>query len=199
MRIDVMLDLDRRAVEETLAVLGGGGDYDRRTPCADWTLGDLLAHMTVQQRGFAAAARGRTTTLADWQPRPLGADPVSEYADACAEVLAAFASLDDPATPMHLPEIRDEPVPAGLAVGFHLVDNVVHAWDVAASLGAPCAFDDEVLAAGLDVARKVPDGVEREREGAAFAHARAVPESAGVLDQILLLLGREPGWRPSAG
>ena len=33
------------------------------TPCEGWTLADLLAHMTVQHRGFAAAARG------------LGADP----------------------------------------------------------------------------------------------------------------------------
>ena len=28
------------------------------TPCAGWTLADLLTHMTAQHHGFAAAARG---------------------------------------------------------------------------------------------------------------------------------------------
>lgn len=30
----------------------------RPTPCAGWSLRDLLARMTVQHRGFAAAAAG---------------------------------------------------------------------------------------------------------------------------------------------
>ena len=38
-------------------------DLSRPTPCAGWNLSDLLTHMTVQHRGFAAAAHG------------LGADP----------------------------------------------------------------------------------------------------------------------------
>lgn len=31
-------------------------DLSRPTPCAGWNLSQLLAHMTVQHRGFAAAA-----------------------------------------------------------------------------------------------------------------------------------------------
>ena len=39
-------------------------DLDRPTPCAGWNLADLLAHMTVQHYGFAAAARGNGADLA---------------------------------------------------------------------------------------------------------------------------------------
>src|SRR2546429_4558462 len=41
-------------------------DLDRATPCDGWNLGQLLAHMTVQHRGFAAAARGDGADPAQW-------------------------------------------------------------------------------------------------------------------------------------
>ena len=169
---------------------------DQPTPCAAWTLRDLLAHMTVQQRGFARAVTGERTAVADWAP-VFDPDPVGAYTASCAEVLDAFAALTDPNAPVLLPEIRDEPLPAAMVVGFHLVDNVVHAWDVAVTLGARPELDDDLLAAGLAVARAVPDDERRDQDGAAFAHSLPVPAGAAALDEILLLLGRDPSW--SAG
>jgi uncharacterized protein (TIGR03086 family) len=192
--LDVQLDLHRRAVQATLAALDGPVDLSAATPCAGWDVGDLLAHMTVQQRGFARAVAGERTVLADWAPNRTE-KAVDDYAGACTELLAAFAAIDDAGAPVHLPEIRDEPVPARLAIGFQLVDNVVHAWDVAASLGRRPELDADVVAAALAVARQVPDGSERDRPGAAFAHALPVGVGRSALDETLLLLGRDPAWR----
>lgn len=185
------LDLDRRAVQATLDVVAGCADLTLPTPCAGWDLRDLLAHMTVQQRGFARAAAGELTDVEEWTPSPAD-DPIGAYVEASTKLLASFAALDDPRTPMLLPEIRDEPVPAQLAVGFHLVDNVVHAWDVAVSIDRQPVLDADVLAAGLFVARQVPDGAERNRPGAAFAPGLPVRSGASALEEILLLLGRDP-------
>src|SRR4051794_17629443 len=154
MHIKELIELDRRAVVETVRIVTGwdGRGLDRPTPCAGWTLADLLAHVTVQQRGFARAARDERTDLAAW--RPVAADdPRTAYREASDDVVAAFATLDSDETPMHLPEVRPEPLPAGMAVSFHLVDNVVHAWDLARSVGDEVHLDDEVLIAGLAVAR----------------------------------------------
>ena len=160
--LEVKLDLHRRAVMATLEALDGQVDLTVPTPCAGWDLRDLLAHMTVQQLGFARAVAGARTAVADWAPtRVDGA--VEAYAAACRELLAAFAAIDDGGAPVHLPEIRVEPVPARLAIGFQLVDNVVHAWDVAVSRGRSLELDDEVVAAGLAVARQVPDGSDSHR------------------------------------
>ncbi len=190
-----MVEQDRRAVEATLAALKpwSPAAAGRPTPCAAWTLQELLAHMTVQQRGFARAVAGVRTTAADWAP-VIEDDPVGAYAAACEQVLAAFADLSDPNAAVYLPEIMDAPLPTAMVVGFHLVDNVVHAWDVAVSLGERVELDDDLLAAGLAVARAVPDDERRDRDGAAFARRLPVGPGADPLGEILLLLGRDPNW-----
>jgi uncharacterized protein (TIGR03086 family) len=187
----VPLDLHRRAVQATLLALTPPVDLGAATPCTGWNLGDLLAHMTVQQRGFARAVAGERTVVTDWAPVPVD---VADYEAACAELIVAFAAIEDADAPVHLPEIRDHPVPARVAIGFQLVDNVVHAWDVAVALGRRPQLDEAVVAAGLAVARQVPDGPARDRPGAAFAHAIAVPPDSSALDETLLLLGRDPAW-----
>jgi len=189
-------------VESSVAVVEhvGPSDLARPTPCAGWGLADLLAHMVVQHDGFAAAARGEVTELADWEPRPVGDDVVAVYRKAARGVVDAFAACDAEAE-LWLPEVRGGiGIPAPTALGFHLVDYVVHAWDVAASLGIANAFmpDDDVAAHALDVAREVPDGEARAVPGAAFAPALA-GDGGGALAETLRLLGRDPAWAPGRG
>jgi uncharacterized protein (TIGR03086 family) len=194
-----LIRLDRSAVNGSLAPFEAWdpASIDRPTPCAGWSVGALLAHMTVQQHGFSRAVAGERTELSDWTAI-VEDDPVGAYRKSCDEVLAAFAGLRDPSAPVLLPEVRPEPLPTMVAVGFHLVDNVVHAWDAARALGRQVDFDDSVLAAALDVSRLVPDDERRDRDGAAFAHSLPVPTGTSKLDEILLLLGRDPGWTPAA-
>src|SRR5262245_17225479 len=94
-------------------------DLDRPTPCSEWTLAELLAHMTVQHKGFAAAARGDGGDLAVWRVRPLGEDPVAEYGAAAEEVLAAFAEDGVLEREFTLPEFHPvSTFPGKLAIGF---------------------------------------------------------------------------------
>ena len=191
----LIIELHRRAVQASVDVVSriGGGDLGRDTPCAGWNLGDLLAHMTVQHDGFAAAAKGLGADPAVWQPRPLGADPTGEYAAAARRVLDAFAAPGVLAREFALPEISTAVTfPAERAIGFHLVDYVAHGWDVARSLGLPYQLDPDVLDIALRVAAAVPDGENRLAPGAAFAPALPVPEDAPALDRIVALLGRSP-------
>ncbi|HEV3173923.1 MAG TPA: TIGR03086 family metal-binding protein [Actinocrinis sp.] len=166
------------------------------TPCSEWDLGRLLAHMTGQNHGFAAVARGESSDLSVWRDRPVGDDPGGAYAASATDVAAAFAEDGLLERRFWLPEIRDDGTfPATLGVSFHLVDSVVHAWDVARSLGDPVEFDDEVLAAALRISEQVPDGENREKPGAAFKHGLAVAADGSPLDRILALLGRAPDWK----
>lgn len=87
-----LVALDAEAVRASVDMVARAtaGDLAGPTPCAGWTLRDLLGHMTAQHHGFAAASRGEGD-IAVWRPRPLGDDPVGAYREAAQHVLEAFA------------------------------------------------------------------------------------------------------------
>jgi uncharacterized protein (TIGR03086 family) len=195
--------LDALAVRASLQVVSlvRAVDLARPTPCGDWTLGELLAHMTAQHDGFAAAAAGGGADLTRWTPASPAADPAGEYAAAARRVLAAFGAdgvLDHQfALPEISPKLR---FPAAQAIGFHLVDYVVHGWDVARSLGLdrgqlePYLHSADLLEAALLIARSVPDDERRRQPAAAFAPRVPTAADADPLDRIVALLGRRPRW-----
>jgi uncharacterized protein (TIGR03086 family) len=191
-----IVGLDARAVRVSVQVVSqvSVADLARPTPCAGWTLAELLAHMTAQHNGFAAAAAGDGADLVHWQTGAPVADPVGEYAAAAERVIAAFAAASVSAGEFVLPEISPKVrFPAVEAIGFHFVDYVVHGWDVARALGLGYDLEPDVLAAAVSIAQTVPDGERRRQPGAAFA-PRVAATSGGVLDQIVALLGRRPDW-----
>lgn len=200
MRSDAPVDireLNARAVAVSVAVVSAlqEGQLDLPTPCDGWSLRELLAHMTAQHLGFAAAAAGNGAGPAVWQVRPLGEDPAAMYADAAAQVVTAFAADGVLDREFMLPELSTQRgFPGAQAIGFHFIDYVVHAWDVAKTLGVPVEFDDGVLAHASVVARAVPDGAYRLTPGTPFKPALPARADASTLDQIVAWLGRSPGW-----
>ncbi|MBC2643848.1 TIGR03086 family protein [Rhodococcus wratislaviensis] len=199
MDVDEIRRWDARAVEASRGVVSRvtRGDLQRPTPCAQWNLGQLLAHMTVQHRGFAAAAAGSGPDLANWQPR-VSTNPVAAYVSAADAVVEAFARGGVGERRFWLPEISTEfPFPAATAIGFHFLDYAVHSWDVARSIGLDFAPESDVVAAVLPIARLVPDGSDRLRDGAAFAPGVPAEGNAADFGAVLSLLGRSQGWRPA--
>jgi uncharacterized protein (TIGR03086 family) len=176
-------------------------DLRRPTPCAGWNLFDLLAHMTVQHHGFAAAARGGGDSPTVWATDSVvdavAADPSGTYAAAAADLLDAFAADGVLDATIALPEFGPGATfPGAVAIGFHFVDYVVHGWDVARSIGAHFALPDDVVGAVRPLVLVIPDGEYRSMEGAPFGPAIAAPDGATELDRILSYLGRSPDWKP---
>ena len=170
------------------------------TPCAGWTLADLLTHMTAQHHGFAAAARGAGREHAVWNAESYAdavtADPAGTYASAAHDALRAFATDGVEDALFALPELGPEiTVPGATALGFHFVDYVVHGWDVAATLGRPYPLPADVITAALPIAMAVPDGEIRDDDAFPFARSVKPTETrADVHDdfaQLLRHLGRD--------
>ena len=183
-----LIEADAIAVRETVRLVAGltPENLALPTPCEGWDLGTLLTHMTVQHRGFAGAG--------SWEMPPGGRFPdlVRAYAASAELVLAAFAAPGVLDREFTLPEISpSRTFPGRVAIGFHLVDYVVHGWDVATALGVALTLPLPVLEATLPLARAVPDGPFRLEPGAAFAPALPVPADADPLTEILLRLGRK--------
>jgi uncharacterized protein (TIGR03086 family) len=192
----VALDAQAVRVSVDLVAQARAADLTRATPCADWTLQDLLTHMVAQHHGFAAASVG-DGDLARWRLRPLGDDPIATYRAASDHVLAAFAAegVLDRAFP--LPEIKSgSTFPASRAISFHFLDYVVHSWDVASTLGRGVHFEPTLLDVAFRLAEAVPGGDARHEPGAAFA-PKIARSGTSSLDRILALLGRSPDWQPA--
>jgi uncharacterized protein (TIGR03086 family) len=196
-----IIGLRRRATTAVEPVLARVRTIDLSvpTPCVGWDLRALLEHMTGQDHGFAAAVRAGSTADVDataFAPRPLGTNPATAAAASATEVGTAFAeAAAEPDRTVWLPEFGHR-FPLEQVAGFHLIDTLVHGWDVAVALGIAVDYDDELVAAGLTQAGRVPTGAARERPGAPFAPVRA-SEGTDPWERTLALLGRDPAWSPA--
>jgi uncharacterized protein (TIGR03086 family) len=196
-----IIELHRRAVAGIRPVLErvDPADLGRPTPCAGWDLRALLEHMTGQDHGFAGAVRAARTgddvDVSAFAPLPLG----PSLTDGLDEAVAAFAAGAD--GPVLLPEFGVR-LPVPVVVQMHLIDTLVHGWDVAATLGAQddyvAKLDADVVAAALAMCEQIPDDESREKPGASFAHALPTPADANAWTRVLTLLGRDPAWQAQA-
>jgi uncharacterized protein (TIGR03086 family) len=186
-----------RVLDRATEIINGvtADQLDLPTPCADWNLDRLLAHIVGQNHGFADAAEG-ARELAVFADRPVGDDPAGANARSVERLRSAYSGADVMDRLVHLPEIttaRD--FPAGLAISFQYIDSIVHGWDVGRTIGAEVIFDDDLLEIGWEVAQAVPGGEGRIRPGSMFAPELADDHHA-LLDRILAWLGRSPDWTP---
>jgi len=119
-------------------------------------------------------------------------------------VQAAFAHAhtDDE---VRLIEINpDSTVPVAAAVGMHLLDTVIHTWDVAISLGNPYRPDHEILDIVAAGAKRVPAGASRTRPGALVTVDHTVLEQLveaattdATADEVTPALTAGPAWTPT--
>lgn len=157
------------------------------TPCAKWTVADLLNHFVGGGHMFAASLRG---TPLDMEGEPgdlLGGDHVAAYRSSIADFRDAITQLGSLEQPAVLPIGT---VPAEVALRIAAGDLVVHSWDLARAT-------DQTFAPSDDLVREI-DGFYRVaisdelRDGDTFAAVIDLPEDAAPLDHLVAFAGRQP-------
>jgi uncharacterized protein (TIGR03086 family) len=158
------------------------------TPCTDWSVRDLVNHVTGEHLWAPWLLRG--ATLAEVGDRfdgdVLGDDPVRTWETAAresAEALHAHGALDKS---VHLSSgLTPVPEYAWQMIG----DLAVHAWDLARGIGADDHIDAELASQVYDyLAPHVPEW----QPYGIFAPAVEVPADAPIQDRLVGLLGRQP-------
>lgn len=163
-------------------------DLTRPTPCTEWDLAALLAHMVGQNRGFAVAARTGRASTHDHLPELFTPD---RWVDSAYDLVAAFAEAD-PDSGILEPELHPtRPLSLSTVVGAHLLDTVVHTWDVARSLELLYLPTHDIAVAVMDVASTVPDGPSRRRPSSPFAPPVRTPGPQSPWARTLAYLGRD--------
>jgi uncharacterized protein (TIGR03086 family) len=177
-------DLERAF--EAAAALVDGVPPDRRevpSPCADWTVTDVVEHVIT---GNLTVARALGPDLAD---APQVAESLGPRFRSSAEALVAALALPDALTRTVTIPFGTVPVP--VAVQLRTIEALVHGWDVAVASGQdPEGLPADVAEAGIGFSESMFASADRTR--LPFAPAVALPESAPAIDRLAALLGRDP-------
>ncbi|HEY0933866.1 MAG TPA: TIGR03086 family metal-binding protein [Trebonia sp.] len=162
------------------------------TPCAEWDTSTLLNHLIVwTSYSLEARARGESVGQ-DLIDRDFAAEP-GFAATYRAQLDRALAAWSDPAAWERSLDVMGTATPAADVAALNLAELVLHGWDLAAATGQPYAVSDRAAAAALDAVAANAD-LFRQYQG--FAEPVERPPGGPVLDRVLALSGRDPGWRP---
>jgi uncharacterized protein (TIGR03086 family) len=163
---------------------------DRPTPCQCFNVAALLDHVHGSALAFRAAAA----------KTPLPGGPSGDAAHLAADwrsriptdVRALADAWTDPAAWEGMTAAGGVDLPGEVAGIIGLDEILIHGWDLAKATGQPAEYDGP----GLDeVLRLVTEFRGGGIEGL-FGPEVPVPDDAPVLDRILGVSGRDPGWQP---
>lgn len=164
--------LATRAITQLENVIGSltPDDLGRRSPCPDWTVTEVLAHVAGTASALAAFAR---TGQREMPEQVVGLDdPIGDARDAIHELRTALAEGSEHAQ---------------RAAGDASVEFTTHAWDLDPSTAIPEDLASDVHAF---VSPLVDDDVRRQF----FGPQVPVPADASAADRLLGFLGRDPAF-----
>jgi uncharacterized protein (TIGR03086 family) len=166
----------------------GDDQWDRPTPCREWTVRDLVNHVCGEDRWTAPLLAGRTIAEVGDQLDGdlLGDQPVRSALGAASEAIRAVAAALPAGGTVQLSygEERVDEYVHQLAA-----DHLVHAWDLAVATGTDPRLDPALVS---EVATWFADREDGYREaGAIGPRATAVGDAQA---RLLAGFGRDPGW-----
>jgi uncharacterized protein (TIGR03086 family) len=186
-------ELVRRASSATGAVIAriGGQDWQRPTPCSEWTVRDIVEHLVANNRRNAAQARGQAPA----QDNAVDGDLAGAFADSADACMAAIAPEDVLDREFDLGRVGM--LPGRVALSIHFADTLVHGWDLAVARGEEHRLDDSLAEVALRITSKFPDAPHVRGDGAAFAQPVEAHAGAGPGERLLAWLGRDPSAWPA--
>jgi uncharacterized protein (TIGR03086 family) len=186
--MDDFAALDRAALDWAASAVADVGEADlgRPTPCAGWTVRDLLGHMIATNDGFAGSLAGAGPEGEVWDRLDYAGDAAEGFAVSGDRLTGALAAAD--------PTIKTQIWPYGPVslrgiYAMHIVDMVVHGWDVARAVGADRTPEPELASAAYKMMLRFP--VEA-RPSRAWGLIVPVDDGASDLDKLLGYVGRTP-------
>jgi uncharacterized protein (TIGR03086 family) len=163
------------------------------TPCADTSVAALLDHLHGLAVGMRRAAEKTPTD----SPPTASADhlPADWRTRIPQELDALVAAWREPGAWEGTTRAGGAELPASVMGVVALNEVLVHGWDLAVAIGRPYDVDDASARRCLEhavwFAEAIPEGRDQ-----IYGPVVPVPDDAPVLDRLLGLTGRDPGWAP---
>jgi uncharacterized protein (TIGR03086 family) len=184
-----LLDTARAALRDV--AFGLADDDPRPTPCAEWTVTQVLQHAAGDQRAWASSISGNAPPAENpFAPSGhFGARPATVVEDAMEASAPAWAAASPDAEQVPTP-LPQGPMASALAAAACALDAAVHAWDIAAATGQGSPLSPDMARLLAPAARQIVEPLR----GFAFAAALdPVPDDDDAA-ALLRYLGRDPDW-----
>ncbi|MEV7137970.1 TIGR03086 family metal-binding protein [Streptomyces tauricus] len=167
------------------------------TPCPEYAVRHLVGHLTGLSAAFRDAGRKELGATTDTPPTAALPDVTPGWRAELPKLLVELAEAwRDPAAWTGQTRAGGVDLPGEIA-GIVATDAlVVHGWDLARATGQEYVPDEAALLAAYGMLAASVDDPSRN---SIFGPVVAVPESAPLLDRVIGLSGRDPGWRAAAG
>jgi uncharacterized protein (TIGR03086 family) len=185
-----VVDVHLRTVKEWQRRVGAvdGSQWDHPTPCAEWTVRELVNHVVGEDRWTKPLLDGRTIAEvgSSLDGDLLGRAPGEEADAAAEEALASAAERAPGGGKVHL-SYGDEDM--GEYLWQLAADHLVHAWDLAAATGGETDLDAELVA---EVASWFAEREDLYRSAGIVGPVG--PRSGDAQADLLSRFGRDPMW-----
>ncbi|WP_061293997.1 TIGR03086 family metal-binding protein [Herbidospora cretacea] len=181
-----------RALENSVAGVRDD-QWDAATPCADWTVTQVIQHAAGDQLAYAMMLGiGAGPAYDPFSPSGAVEGTAAELVkEAVEQTAAAWATVSDDTAAVPTPLPHGE-LPTPVAAVMCALDAAVHAWDVAIATGQPSPLDDELAGHLLTAARGVVEPLRQWGAYAPVVEASGEPSATPVADELLRHLGRVP-------
>lgn len=147
------------------------------TPCDDWTVSDLIAHLVADPANFIAMAQGDQP---DWSASPsLPDDWTAEFRAGGDRLLQSWRDAGDEAAPQ--------------SMDWQTAEFAVHTWDLVRALGQSRDLDPGVAERGFGF---MSTAMTPDNRGSAFGPEVEAAVDAASYDRLAAFAGRDPGWQP---
>jgi uncharacterized protein (TIGR03086 family) len=159
------------------------------TPCTEWTVRDLVNHVTNENLWTVPLLEGSTIEeVGDrFEGDMLGEDPIGSAQAAARAAMASMAAKLPQGGIVHLSfgETPKEEYAMQLAA-----DHLVHGWDLAAATGGDTRMDPDLV---QGIVGWFDNREEMYRGGGAIAERG--PLTGDAQHDLLARFGRDPDWR----
>lgn len=166
----------------------GADQWENPTPCAGWTVRDLVNHVVGEDRWCVPLMRGRTIDEVgdSLDGDLLGDDPIASALAAAAEATSVVAQTLPAGHKVHLSYGSED---ADEYVRQLAADHLVHGWDLAAATGGDTRMDPHLVS---EVAAWFAKQEEMYRSGGMVGPRGSLSGDAQA--DLLAAFGRSADW-----
>ena len=161
--------------------------WEGSTPCTDWDVRALVAHILGWMQVFDAAANGGAFE-GDPAAYRLGDDPAGDFRSMADSMVEGWRKGGKDRTV----RLTMGELPAAMAFDMTLMEYMTHGWDLATATGQPVPFSDDEAEQVLERARGT---LKPEYRGpdTAMGEEVEVPADSPAIVRLAAFMGRRPG------